>query len=128
MHARNVVFKLNPSDAQVRSLYANCTALLFTPINEDFGIVPLEAMASSKAVIAVNEGGPSETVLQGKTGFLIDSQSGMARKMLFLAEHRSAAEEMGRQGRHRVEQAYSWGNFFRGFDALARNVAKGNRD
>ncbi len=128
MHARNVVFKLNPSDAQVRSLYANCTALLFTPINEDFGIVPLEAMASSKAVIAVNEGGPSETVLQGKTGFLVDSQSEMARKMLFLAEHRSAAEEMGRQGRHRVEQAYSWGNFFRGFDALARNVAKGNRD
>jgi glycosyltransferase involved in cell wall biosynthesis len=128
MRARNVVFRLNPSDAQVRSLYANCTALLFTPVNEDFGIVPLEAMASGKAVIAVDEGGPRETVLQGRTGFLVDSPSGMARKMLFLAGHRSIAEEMGRQGRRRVERVYSWGNFFKGFDALARRVAKGGRD
>jgi glycosyltransferase involved in cell wall biosynthesis len=127
MRARNVAFRLNPSDGQVRSLYANCSALLFTPINEDFGIVPLEAMASSKAVIAVNEGGPSETVLQGRTGFLVNSPKEMADRMLFLAEHGSIAEEMGRQGRRRVESVYNWDNFFKGFDALARKVAKGKR-
>ncbi len=127
MHAKNVEFVLNPSDAQVKELYANCTALLFAPINEDFGIVPLEAMASFKPVISVNEGGPKETVLDGKTGFLINSPSEMAKRMLFLAEHRSVAEDMGRQGRRRVEQAYSWEKFFRGFDALARKVAKGER-
>ena len=128
MHAKNVVFKLNPDDAEVKALYANCTALLFTPINEDFGIVPLEAMASSKAVIAVNEGGPSETVLQNKTGFLVNSTGEMARKMTFLTEHKGTAEEMGRQGRRRVEQAYSWDNFFNKFDALARNVSKGKHN
>jgi glycosyltransferase involved in cell wall biosynthesis len=127
MRAKNVVFRLNPSDAQVKRLYANCTALLFAPINEDFGIVPLEAMASYKPVVSVNEGGPRETVVQGKTGFLVESQEEMAERMLFLAEHGSVAEEMGRQGRRRVEREYSWDNFFRGFDALARKVAKAER-
>jgi glycosyltransferase involved in cell wall biosynthesis len=127
MHARNVEFRPNPSEAQVKDLYANSTAMLFTAINEDFGIAPLEAMASSKAVIAVNEGGPRETVLQGKTGFLVNSPEEMARKMLFLAEHGSAAEEMGRRARLRAEKVYSWDNFFMKFDALARKVAKGER-
>ncbi|MDE1810802.1 MAG: glycosyltransferase, partial [Candidatus Micrarchaeota archaeon] len=35
----------DPSDRRVRELYSNCTAALYTPINEDYGLVPLEAMA-----------------------------------------------------------------------------------
>ena len=49
-------------DAQVRELYRNCVAVLF-PGEEDFGIVPLEAMASGKPVIAYGKGGALETVI-----------------------------------------------------------------
>ena len=50
------------SDEQVREYYRKCLALLF-PGEEDFGIVPLEAMASGKPVIAFGKGGVLETVI-----------------------------------------------------------------
>lgn len=46
------------------------SALLYTPDREHFGIVPIEAMFEGTPVIAVNSGGPKETVVHGKTGFL----------------------------------------------------------
>ena len=56
-------------NAVVRDYYARCRALVF-PGEEDFGITPLEAMASGKPVIAYGRGGALETVLEGKTGVL----------------------------------------------------------
>ena len=50
------------SDAEVADLYAGCRAVLF-PSVEDFGIVPLEAMASGRPVIALGVGGAAETVV-----------------------------------------------------------------
>ncbi len=124
MRAKNVVFRLNPSNSELRNLYANCTAVLVSAINEDFGIVPLEGMASSKPVIAVKEGGFRETIVNGRTGFLVNSPARMAERMQFITEHNSIARQMGKEGRRRVEKNYSWGNFFKGFDELAKKVAK----
>ena len=50
------------TDERVREFYRKCTALLF-PGEEDFGIVPLEAMATGKPVIAYGKGGVLETVI-----------------------------------------------------------------
>lgn len=47
-------------------------ALVYTPVNEHFGITPLEAMAAGRPVIACNTGGPCETVIHGQTGILVD--------------------------------------------------------
>ena len=49
------------SDQEIRELYGKCRAILF-PGEEDFGIVPLEAMACGKAVIAYGKGGVLESV------------------------------------------------------------------
>jgi len=60
------------SDQEVRELYGACAAVLF-PGEEDFGIVPLEAMASGKPVIALARGGALETVIESpelRTGVL----------------------------------------------------------
>ena len=54
--------------------YAKCRALIFPGV-EDFGIVPLEAMASGRPVIAFRAGGALETVVEGKTGLFFDEQS-----------------------------------------------------
>jgi glycosyltransferase involved in cell wall biosynthesis len=67
------------SDAEVADLYARCRALLF-PAVEDFGIVPLEAMASGRPVIALGRGGALETVVpagaaEPPTGVLFAQQS-----------------------------------------------------
>lgn len=124
MKVKNVVFKINPSNAQLADLYSRSTSVLFTAINEDYGIVPLEGMASKKPVISVNEGGPKETIIDGKTGFLVDSPKMMASKMALIADNNSLSQKIGKEGRKMVEKHYSWEAFFKKFDRLARDVAK----
>lgn len=59
------------SDTEIADLYAHCRAFLF-PGEEDFGIAPLEAMASGRPVIALRAGGALETVMEGETGLFFD--------------------------------------------------------
>ncbi len=62
------------SDEELRSYYRKAKALIF-PQKEDFGIVPLEAMASGTPVIAFGKGGALETVESGVSGLFFDEQS-----------------------------------------------------
>nr|MBP7898816.1 glycosyltransferase [Candidatus Gracilibacteria bacterium] len=55
-------------------LYANAKALIFPQI-EDFGITPLESMASGRPVLAYKEGGALETVKEGVTGIFFKEQN-----------------------------------------------------
>ena len=59
---------------ELKYYYARCRALLF-PGEEDFGIVPIEAMASGRPVIAFARGGATETVVPGLSGVLFPKQS-----------------------------------------------------
>ncbi|QDA37008.1 glycosyltransferase family 4 protein (plasmid) [Paracoccus liaowanqingii] len=58
----------------LRHHYARCRSLVF-PGDEDFGIVPIEAMASGRPVLAYRRGGALETVVDGVTGLFFDDQS-----------------------------------------------------
>lgn len=58
----------------LRDLYAGCRALLF-PGEEDFGIVPVEAMACGRPVLALGRGGALETVVDGETGLFFGSRT-----------------------------------------------------
>lgn len=60
------------SNKDLVELYANCQGFITTSKNEDFGLAAVEAMASGKPVIAPNEGGFTETVINGQTGILIN--------------------------------------------------------
>jgi glycosyltransferase involved in cell wall biosynthesis len=60
-----------PEDRLI-DLYARCKGLICTAMDEDFGLTPLEAMASGKPVVAVDEGGFRETVTP-QTGLLVDA-------------------------------------------------------
>jgi glycosyltransferase involved in cell wall biosynthesis len=59
------------SDEDLVGFYARCAGLVFTG-EEDFGIVPVEAIASGKPVLAYAKGGALETVVDGETGVLFD--------------------------------------------------------
>ena len=58
----------------IKDHYARCKALVFPGV-EDFGIVPVEAMASGRPVIAFRKGGATETVIDGITGIFFDEQT-----------------------------------------------------
>ncbi|MFH1347301.1 MAG: glycosyltransferase [Candidatus Margulisiibacteriota bacterium] len=70
----NIEFLGRLPDEQLSKYLAECQALIF-PGEEDFGIVPLEAMAAGRPVIAYKAGGAKETVSDGETGILFDKQT-----------------------------------------------------
>lgn len=70
----NVEFLGWRSDDDVLALYRNCRLLVF-PGEEDYGIVPLEAMACGKPVVAFGRGGATETVADGVSGVFFAEQT-----------------------------------------------------
>lgn len=119
----NIIIMDSVGEKRLAELYSKATAVLYPPINEDYGLVPLEAMASSKPVIAVNEGGPRETVVNGVTGYLVDSEDDMAKMMLKIASDDALAERLGKNGRRLAVSKYSWSRFFKEFDKKLKKVA-----
>lgn len=74
MANNNIKFLGRASDEVIKEYYAKCKAFIF-PGEEDFGITPLEAMASGRPVIAYGRGGALETVVDGKTGIFFEHQT-----------------------------------------------------
>lgn len=70
----NIKFLGRESDEVIKDYYAKCKAFIF-PGEEDFGITPLEAMASGRPVIAYGKGGALETVVENKTGIFFENQN-----------------------------------------------------
>jgi glycosyltransferase involved in cell wall biosynthesis len=66
-------FEVRPERDRLRRLYWGARALLF-PAHEDFGIIPVEAQACGTPVLGLRRGGLLETVVDGETGFLLDSR------------------------------------------------------
>lgn len=71
----SIVFLRSISNDQRLLLLENTSILLYTPENEHFGIVPVEAMYMGCIVIACNSGGPLESVDHEKTGYLLSPNS-----------------------------------------------------
>ncbi len=106
-------------------LYQNCYSVLFLAENEDWGIVPLEAMAHRKPVISVDEGGPREQIIDGETGFLVGTGAEeIARKIEAIASDREQVRTMGEKARDRSKD-FSWQSFIERFDQKVDEVADG---
>jgi glycosyltransferase involved in cell wall biosynthesis len=73
----NIEFLGFTSNETLREYYQKGKALIFPGV-EDFGIVPVEAMACGMPVIAYREGGATETVVENKTGIFFESQTSKA--------------------------------------------------
>jgi glycosyltransferase involved in cell wall biosynthesis len=70
----NIRFSDNLSFAELRDAYATCRGLIYTA-EEDFGIVPVEAMASGRPVLAYGRGGLLDTIIPGRTGQFFEDQT-----------------------------------------------------
>ncbi len=63
------------NDEELDELYRGAKALIYPSEQEDFGIMPVEAMAEGRPVIAYRSGGVEETVVEGKTGVFLNELS-----------------------------------------------------
>ena len=86
-----------------------CCCVVYTPENEHFGIVPIEAMASARPVLAAMSGGPMESIVDGETGYLRKSGDAgeFAEAMAKIVSDSVRAQRMGESGRKRATKMFS---------------------
>lgn len=109
---------------KVKVLYSHARVFACPSLYEPFGIINLEAMACETPVVASNVGGIPEIIVEGETGYLIPLESisrtdfnpahpeafqkDFAAKVNRLLDDKALADQMGKAGRERVLQIFSW--------------------
>lgn len=89
--------------------YNEAQFIVYTPIREPFGLVPLEAMACGKPVIGVKEGGVCETVVDGVTGSLVERDFlKIAMVIQEYLENPGDVQKLGAQAREYVLDNWTW--------------------
>ena len=101
----DVLFLQNISTWLKSFLLDTSQLLVYTPANEHFGIVPLEAQLHSTPVLAMPSGGPLETIEYNLTGFLLPGEQWPTVLEKVLTQ--GVNEEMGKRGRQRVITEFS---------------------
>ena len=123
-----VSFKVNVTDEERVYLLKNAVGLMYTPENEHFGIVPLEAQYMETPVLASNSGGPKETVIEGETGFLLSKKpEDWAEKMGVLLNEERRRKDMGRKGKENVLSKFSFNAFSQFTDEFVKRTIAGNK-
>ena len=84
-------------DDQMLEHYARCRAVVFPPVQEDYGFVTVEAFASRKPVVTCRDsGGPAELVADGVNGFICEpTAAGLASALRQLIDDSGRAERLG---------------------------------
>ena len=107
--SERTVFLRSISDEVKLFLLNLATALLYTPSNEHFGIVPIESMYVRTPVIAVNSGGPLETVKDTFTGFLVPPHDySFSEVMCKFVRDSRLSQILGENGRNHVVDNFSF--------------------
>lgn len=73
MAKENITFAGQVSEEKKHNILENSLGLIFPVQDEDLGIVPIEAMAHGKPVLAHNSGGPKETIREGTDGMFFEN-------------------------------------------------------
>ncbi|KAH9779042.1 GDP-Man:Man(1)GlcNAc(2)-PP-Dol alpha-1,3-mannosyltransferase [Citrus sinensis] len=120
-----VNFITSCSTAERNALLSECLCVLCTPKDEHFGIVPLEAMAAYKPVIACDSGGPVETIKNEVVGFLCNpTPQEFSLSMAKLIQEPQMAKKMGENARHHVMESFSTKIFGQHLNRLLAYVAR----
>jgi glycosyltransferase involved in cell wall biosynthesis len=99
----------NNSDEYLKKLYNRSLITVCLTRNEPFGMVPLESMSCGTPVIALNDGGYKETIVNNKIGFLIDGEiKDLKNKLSYFISNPSELIKMGNAGRNFVKSKFTW--------------------
>lgn len=106
---KQLIFSTRKTDSDLAKEYSESIVTLCTSYNEPFGLVSLESMACGTPVLAVNEGGYMETVVDGKTGYLVSrNPETFSERIVHFIKHPDIVERMGKAGRERVMKDFTW--------------------
>jgi len=117
--------RVGVSEQELRAEYEQAIAFLYGARQEPLGLSPLEAMAHSLPVVAVDEGGVRETVLHGVTGLRVrPDPSSFAYAVRGLLANPELRREMGKHGRMLVESQWAWSKRARTLESALESVVE----
>jgi glycosyltransferase involved in cell wall biosynthesis len=97
-----------PQD-EIAAYYETSDIYIHLAKQEPFGLTVIEAQALGKPVITVAEGGPKDNVLDGETGFLIDSKvETLASRIIQLLQDDELRMQFGAKARNHIKENYGW--------------------
>ncbi|MCX6349500.1 MAG: glycosyltransferase, partial [Candidatus Aureabacteria bacterium] len=119
----------NLGDLKNRELYSGARVFVCPSVYEPFGIINLEAMACEIPVVASAVGGILEVVVPGETGLLVKAGQAdqIARAVNALLRDPDRSREMGRKGRKRVEDHFSWESIAQKTKAMYESLCRGGK-
>jgi len=106
------------------SFYNNATLTVYTAIGEGFGQIPLESMKNGTPVIAFNYGGPSETIINNKTGFLIrvGNLQEFADRAIQIIQNENLRKRFSKNCLAHIEKKFGFKKAISKFEEIIKNV------
>ncbi len=92
-----------------REVIAAADVIICSSLFETLSMVTLETMSMERPIVSTNVGGPAETIIDGKTGFLVpprDSKA-IADRVITLLQNPALRQQMGKAGRAHVTEHFS---------------------
>jgi glycosyltransferase involved in cell wall biosynthesis len=117
-----VVFRGALGTAAVAAAYRGAALAVFAPHGEEFGLAPLEAMASGLPVVAWREGGLQESVIDGESGYLVSDMVTFRQRVRLLVHDEARRSAMAVAARERAE-GFSWRQTARELAAVCARLA-----
>ena len=113
------------TDKQLDDLYSTCAVYASASVYESFGLTLVEAMAHERAVVGCAAGAVQETVLEGKTGFLVpvEDSSAFATALIRLLRDKDLRSRYGQAGRQRVIERFSIERMAENIEAYFATIA-----
>ena len=110
----------------VNKLLQLIDVFVLSSTSEGLPLSVIEAMASSKPVVATNVGGLPEIVVHDQTGYLVEPQNteALAEKLIFLLENDALRSRMGQAGRKVIEEKYSLQTMIDNYQNLYENLVR----
>ncbi|RMZ88879.1 hypothetical protein DV736_g3898, partial [Chaetothyriales sp. CBS 134916] len=124
-----VLFLLSVPGSFKNTLLNNASLLLYTPTNEHFGIVPVEAMQHGVPVLAANTGGPLETIVDGETGWLrsVDNVDEWTQVIYEVLQNKPATKSVRQAGPKRVKKNFTRTIMAKKFDSEIASMIQSKR-
>jgi glycosyltransferase involved in cell wall biosynthesis len=118
-----VVFRGDLTSNDLAEAYRGAVVAVFAPYGEEFGMAPLEAMASGVPVVAWREGGLQETIVDGETGYLVADTVTLRQRLRLLLHDPARRHAFGAAARQRAE-AFTWQRTAAGIEAVCLQLAE----
>lgn len=115
--------------AEVWKLYEDAAFLVHVPLDEPFGLVPLEAALMQRPSIVSDHGGPADIVVNGETGYHVNALDAedIASKMEHLLRHPDIARAMGAAAYERTVKSMTWDDFVDNYERYLNQMFVNDR-